>query len=367
MSNIANPENHIKASSKRKPARRFVMLNKNFANYPLARDSRVVMPWLKSQKTGRWLAELPGDDRIQFRLPEDVDESLKRSLTGFDMLVLFEVQRRVAMGGTTVEFKSRAALLRAIGLSKVDSHRNRYHKRLKAALALWSELTVWFGCWYDANVISAKKWKKGQGTIRRTLPPPIQWRAVGRGLRITLDKEWHELASIYFLPVLLPLPTNSTHQNLILWLLTSVTQAKNGGYRFTQAKTRRQLCNIVGLNHKMRNKALDLAIEAATRWYKAHRGKLEIFSDSTDGVVFMIKNAPVPRDKADEEAAELDAIRSLRTEGEPASKPRPLPKPVRAKARRVVAHDEDDNEWVDYEFDDGRVMSEAEYANYMRK
>src|ERR1700693_1303316 len=71
----------------------FAVINRNFLNYPIARDPRVRLIWEKSPKTGRWLADLPGNSRIQLRLPENIDKCTKHCPTGFDMNILFALLR----------------------------------------------------------------------------------------------------------------------------------------------------------------------------------------------------------------------------------------------------------------------------------
>ncbi len=74
-----------KRQRKLKPG--YAAINKNLANYPIARDVRVVTHWRRSKKTRRWLCDLPGDPRIQYRLPSDYKQ--RRCPTGFDVNVLF--------------------------------------------------------------------------------------------------------------------------------------------------------------------------------------------------------------------------------------------------------------------------------------
>ena len=59
------------AKRQRRLKRGYAALNRNLCNYPLARDPRVRARWRRSARTGRWLCDLPGDGRIQFRLPAD--------------------------------------------------------------------------------------------------------------------------------------------------------------------------------------------------------------------------------------------------------------------------------------------------------
>ena len=42
-----------------KPEERFVRLNKNLCNYPIARDPHVKLSWCRSKRTNAWIADLP--------------------------------------------------------------------------------------------------------------------------------------------------------------------------------------------------------------------------------------------------------------------------------------------------------------------
>jgi hypothetical protein len=221
MLNVAKARGNGKPESKTVdgPDIPFLQLNKNYSNYPLARDARVGLLWRKLE-SGRWIADLPGNPRIKLRLPKDVDEWLKRPLTGFDMKVLFALLRLSHMhDDRIVTLVSAAALLKDMKLNERDS---RHHNRLKAALELWEKLSIRFRCWYDANCYGGKrKPKPGQGRMDLILPPPIRLTKSTNEFNVEIHAEWHKLRDRFFVQVRLPLPTNEPQQNLILWRTTA--------------------------------------------------------------------------------------------------------------------------------------------------
>ena len=42
-----------------------VKLNRNFLNFPLARDQRTKAEWFQDSKTGNWAADLPGGPQVK--------------------------------------------------------------------------------------------------------------------------------------------------------------------------------------------------------------------------------------------------------------------------------------------------------------
>jgi len=83
------------AKVKPEPAERSVKLNRNFMNYPLARDLRTKTLWYPRGKTGRWFAELPGDNRITLIMPSDVSKKRHKQRahapTALDMNLLYQI------------------------------------------------------------------------------------------------------------------------------------------------------------------------------------------------------------------------------------------------------------------------------------
>ena len=50
---------HVKAMTAALADRVPVRINRNFMNYPLARDTRAQANWFCGDETGRWMADLP--------------------------------------------------------------------------------------------------------------------------------------------------------------------------------------------------------------------------------------------------------------------------------------------------------------------
>ena len=108
-----------------------VKLNRNFLNFPLARDTRAKANWFQGSRTGRWSADLPGEGReshrIRLILRAKADEEMRRCPSALDMNVLFqllaEAQRPDAT--TRIEFASLSDLLRRLGLEERDRERDR--------------------------------------------------------------------------------------------------------------------------------------------------------------------------------------------------------------------------------------------------
>jgi hypothetical protein len=70
-----------------------VKLNRNFLNFPLARDTRAKADWVQESKTGRWMADLPGEGRdshrIRLILRVKAGEEWRHCPSALDMNVLF--------------------------------------------------------------------------------------------------------------------------------------------------------------------------------------------------------------------------------------------------------------------------------------
>jgi hypothetical protein len=289
-----------------RPAGGFFPINRNFCNFPIARDGHVRPDWEPSTHTGRLIADLPGDKRIWFRLP---DGATPRALpNGFDMCILFALLRAARMDDSNVAtFRSRAALLAQMGYVRKD----RLYRALDASLDLWSAIEIGFDEWYDSD-----RWEKtedgtrrisGEGKIKCKLRAPI--RSIGndgRKLRIVLDGKWLALfGKHYFAKIPSPLPTRASAQNLVLWL-SCATAERHDGTRFTPVRTRRELCHIIGVTHGDRMTTLDHAIDAAADWFEARGRELVLHEPRNDGrFVFSIgeperaperkPTAPAPR------------------------------------------------------------------------
>jgi hypothetical protein len=186
----------------RVPERVPVKLNRNFLNFPLARDTRVKVDWVQESKTGRWIADLPGEGRdthrIRLILRAKADKEWRHCPSALDMNVLFqlltEAQRKDAT--TRIEFASLSDLLRRLGLEE----RDRERKRVASSIAYWSKLSIEWQHWYE---------HRGRRHVVRTLPPPVQDAdRDGNRVWIRLHPAWYKLAqaSGYHLWLPLPLP-----------------------------------------------------------------------------------------------------------------------------------------------------------------
>ena len=198
----------------KRPRDLFAQVDRNLMNYPLARDPRVKAIWSKS-KTGRWFCDLPADERIRLRLAHGADARLKRVPSAFDVNVLLLVFARAQIqGDPVVTFPSRAAIFQALGLSL---NRAGYCERVDAALAFWSALTIRMP-WHPDNKTMPYK----------TMPPPIEVACrKGSALTVTVTPAWRDLGKKktgYFKQVPLPLPHDAATQNLVLSLLTCVSE-----------------------------------------------------------------------------------------------------------------------------------------------
>jgi hypothetical protein len=165
----------------RVPERVPVKLNRNFLNFPLARETRAKASWFQGSETGVWLADLPGEGResrrIRLILPAKAEEEMRRCPSALDMNVLFqllaEAQRPEAT--TRIEFASLSGLLRRLGLEERDRERDR----VVSSIVYWHCLSIRWERWYEHH-----------GHIRRKLSPPIKYAdRAGNRLMITLHPE----------------------------------------------------------------------------------------------------------------------------------------------------------------------------------
>jgi hypothetical protein len=186
-------------------------LNRNFMNYPLARDTRQQVVWGRGKDSKRWQANLPGENNIQLWFAADTPEAEVRLPSGFDMNVLFYLAYHVQITRRReVVIPSVSGLLHACGLYADDKQARQHVAR---ALDLWQRLTLRYDHWHEPR----------SGADRRVLPPPItQLEDVGRRIKVTINSTWVQLAfskSYYgWVPVTLPFASGA--QNLYLRLLT---------------------------------------------------------------------------------------------------------------------------------------------------
>ena len=197
-----------------RPPKSFAKLNRNFCNFPIARDRRNhTWRYRKGKKTGQWFG---GDDRIRFSLPPNVDPEQRQFPTAFDvnvmLAILDEVERR---DSCEIEFKSYSALLKATGYTTEERNRTK----VKGSLTFWKLLTIRFGQWYfHKSTKDGSERKRG----KKQLPPLIAAvKLVSRRVRIRIAPEWREIAKGYYERVPYPLPREAAAQNLVLVLLTS--------------------------------------------------------------------------------------------------------------------------------------------------
>jgi hypothetical protein len=242
---------------------RVVQVNKNLANYPLARDARTRQHWRRSKPTGRlWLCKLPGDKRIQFRLPGDIEEQSRHCPSAFDINVLFLLLAMAQeQGRHTITLRSSAAILQELGLG-ADTYNRR---RLYHSLRYWSTIAIRYTCWYVGKEGGNKVY------VKKVLPAPIQSLA-DNGRQVKLRQEWLTLNKGYFAPLPLPLPHNAAAQNVVLAVATSLKSIRNTeeGSRVAIAPHPRRIGSFhqkVGLDQSSRTRELRHALDACSSWY----------------------------------------------------------------------------------------------------
>jgi hypothetical protein len=268
-----------------------VKLNRNFLNFPLARDTRAKAEWFQGSKTGCWMADLPGEGRdshrIRLILPAKASEDMRRCPSALDMNTLFQLLAEAQRKDATriIEFASLSALLRRLGLEE----RDRERRRVVESIVQWCFLSIQWERWYEHH-----------GHMRRTLPPPIEYAdRKGNRLIITLHPDWYRLARAegYYLRLPLPLPRQAAAQNLALLILTQ--QLEGGSLSFdlnqphadyyfddlaplTKEMDRWWIARKLGMLHKQRNRVLDRAIDRAAEWSSVHGGKLKLVAPTAD-------------------------------------------------------------------------------------
>jgi hypothetical protein len=192
-----------------------VKINRNLMHFPLARDTRAKADWFQGIKTGRWMADLPGEGReshrIRLILPTNASARMRRCPSALDMNVLFQLlaEAQGPVKTKQIEFASFAVLLRRLGLAK----RCRERARVEASLLYWTRASIRWSHWY----------RVGGQHIHLSLPPPItDAERDGNRITIRLHRDWYELARAkgYYLWLPLPLPPQAAVQNLVLLILT---------------------------------------------------------------------------------------------------------------------------------------------------
>jgi hypothetical protein len=267
---------------------RYVMLDKNLLNFPLARDPRSRLDWLRT--LAGWQADA-GDNNISFVLPFGVDQALLHAPSPFDVNVLFALLAESArVKRREISFASRSALLRHMGL-RPDC---RSRVRLTASLAYWTQLSLRCSRWYFP---AKSKAKRHHG--RHTLAPPIvRWQQRDGELRIALNPAWLDKPKGYFEKVILQLPSDAAGQNLVLALMTSRPHPRRGDkielrerdevFDYTDRRALKGLYRKLGLSHRSRAAVLDHAIDSAARYYSRNGGGL-LANIREGGVYFVIK------------------------------------------------------------------------------
>jgi hypothetical protein len=263
MLNISKPAGTDKPVETGKTPR-YVALNRNLGNFPLARDPRRHADWQLSKSW--WSCALPGDERIHLFLPGSWSRDRCRLPTGFDMAVLFELlaTARLTISGE-VTVAAIADFLRRLGVA--DNW--RYRRQLTDAFELWQALHVTFDQWYVAHPVRARRMVK----LRPPLTP-LQSRK-RRGLCFKLDAGWLDWQTTFFEKIRLPLPVNAATQNIVLTVHCGVSEVSDE-HDFTGrlwAPRVHAFARKIGLEHRHRS-VLQKALDEASRWYIAHGGML---------------------------------------------------------------------------------------------
>ena len=248
----------------------YVGINRNFLNYPLARDIRCETDWKWLKGRECWLCRY-ADDRLRVYLPGDVDDDLRRCPTPFDLSVLWLLIATAQMQDRRViSFPSLSAIVRLLGAS-VET-RNR--RKVDDALDLWSIISVRFERWYaQTHEECEPKYK------RRTFAPPIRSIEETRsgGLQIKMRDAWITPDRGFYAKIPLPLPRSAAAQNLVLYLMTARRIEVDDGKEVTRPMWRSTICRIIGVTHKTGYQVLAGAIKNAQKWFERHGGNLDQF------------------------------------------------------------------------------------------
>jgi hypothetical protein len=286
-------------------------LNKNFMNYPLARDVRTAMEW--EEKSDQLVATLPREDLIQLSLPANAPDYLRHAPSGFDMRLVFlwialiqhyhKVRWIKGRKQTYIE-ASQSELLRLLDLVVRDQNR----KALQASEGYWSMVTIQY------NAHGKRGWYAEYGVERQVkkLPPPIVAR---EGKILIIHPDWAKLAldvwikylptpaefigrkerpwrqaklpTGYFTPMPALVPVNAAAQNAVLMTMASIdlTTHKSGRSDFARK---------IGLSRKNRNRRRESALEEAAAWYQDHDGELT-WKNKGAMIEFTKKEPKVPK------------------------------------------------------------------------
>jgi hypothetical protein len=341
---------------------RYARANKNLANYPLTRDSRVQTAWKKDGK--HLVASLPSEPRIALWLPIGADAAHHHAPTAFDMNVLFLLLAVARMQRSNqLRVESYGGILYALHMNPRHSSNLR---RLRQSLAYWTMLDVQFNnsCWYFAG-----SWKIGKERLRndrkapvyskprkgdKLLAPPIQALNVKQGLALRIDPDWVQQGNRYTVGFALPLPMNASAQNVVLTILASA-QHGDGGY----ARKVRNYCRKIGINDQHNNHMdrLRRALEEAQQYFFDHGGVLE-YRIKGDKILFP-KVQPIKFGKALKRAP-VEAEQPT-TQHKPQQERVPLQRksiePVEPKV--TYSMDDEGNRYRIYHWPDGHVEEEV--------
>jgi hypothetical protein len=264
-------------------------LNKNFCNYPLARDPRVKPEWRLDKNTLR--AELPGDRRVTFEVPASVESTLKRYPTPFDVNVLCAllVQAKIDKS-SKITFASYSEILRAMGFAVSSTNLHR----LRSSIAFLSAVTIRYErYWFAGKTIkmgepkydlrreqpwNAGPYKQGHRGAKRLKPLIEDFSDDDDGIHLTLNSDWLKANGTRFVArVHLPLPRDAAAQNVVLCALA---RRHDKAPRFQReqpeghAAKLRAFCRKVGLNHSRRTINLRSALNAAQAYFTIHSRSL---------------------------------------------------------------------------------------------
>lgn len=261
---------------------RYVTLNRNLGNFPLARDPRRKADWQLSKSW--WGCALPGDERIHLYLPGSWSHDQCRLPSGFDMAVLCQLLATARLTEKdAVTVAGVADLLRLLGVADNWLHR----RRVKDALELWQALHLTFDQWYVAHPVRAHQMVK----LR---PPLMPVQATTRRAQcFKLDADWLRWQATFFEKIRLPLPVNAAAQNIVLTVRCGVgvlsdDPADNfSGRRF--AARVHVYARKIGLEHRHRT-TLQKALDEASSWYVDNKGMLLAFFQ--DGRIVLKETIP---------------------------------------------------------------------------